>query len=107
MKLGVVSADGSKFAANASKHRSVRYGRAGELIEQLRLEIAALMERAGTAVKEARADWLREMATKLDSEEGRALYRQRQQTVEPVLSARSLIDGAVFGLFDGRCGALG
>ena len=31
--------------------------------------------RAGPAVKEAKADWLREMATKLDSEEGRALYR--------------------------------
>ena len=49
VKVGVVSVDGSKFAANASKHRSVRYGRAGELIEQLRLEIAALMERAEAA----------------------------------------------------------
>ena len=49
MKLGVVSVDGSKFAANASKHRSVRYDRAGELIEELRLEIAALMERAEAA----------------------------------------------------------
>ena len=37
MKVGV---DGSKFEANASKHRSVRYDRAEELIEQLRLEIA-------------------------------------------------------------------
>ena len=49
VKLGVVSVDGSKFAANASKHRSVRYDRAGELIEELRLEIAALMERAEAA----------------------------------------------------------
>ena len=46
VKVGVVSVDGSKFDANASKHRSIRYDRAGELIEQLRLEIAALMERA-------------------------------------------------------------
>ena len=45
VKLGVVSVDGSKFDAAASKHRSVRYDRAGELIEQLRLEIAELMER--------------------------------------------------------------
>ena len=37
-------------------------------------------------MKEARTDWLRDMATKLDSEEGRALYRLRQQTVEPVLA---------------------
>ena len=49
VKLGVVSVDGSKFAANASKHRSVRYDRAGELIEELRLEIAALTERAEAA----------------------------------------------------------
>ena len=49
VKVGVVSVDGSKFEANASKHRSVRYDRAGELIEQLRLEIAALMERAEAA----------------------------------------------------------
>ena len=34
VKAGVVSVDGSKFAADASKHRSVRYDRAGELIEQ-------------------------------------------------------------------------
>ena len=40
--------------------------------------------KAGTAVKDAKADWLREMANKLESEEGRALYRLRQQTVEPV-----------------------
>ena len=49
MKVGVVSVDGSKFAANASKHRSVRYDRAGELIDELRLEIAALIERAEAA----------------------------------------------------------
>ena len=46
VKVGVVSVDGSKFEANASKHRSVRYDRAGELIDRLRLEIAALMDRA-------------------------------------------------------------
>ena len=49
VKVGVVSVDGSQFAANASKHCSVRYGPAGELIGQLRLEIAALMERAEAA----------------------------------------------------------
>ena len=46
VKVGVVSVDGSKFDANASKHRSVRYDRAGELIDRLRLEIADLMDRA-------------------------------------------------------------
>ena len=49
VKLGVVSVDGSKFDASASKHRSVTYARAGALIEQLKLEIAELMERAESA----------------------------------------------------------
>jgi transposase len=49
VKVGVVSVDGSKFEANASKHRSVTYERAGELIDQLKLEIAELMEHAEAA----------------------------------------------------------
>ena len=48
---------------------------------------------AGTAVKEAKADWLREMASKLDSEEGRALYRLRRQTVEPVFGVIKAVLG--------------
>ena len=36
LRVGLVSVDGSKFKANASKHRSVRYERAGALIAQLR-----------------------------------------------------------------------
>ncbi|MGH6917640.1 MAG: transposase [Geminicoccaceae bacterium] len=49
LKLGVVSVDGSKFDANASKHRAVTYQRAGELVAQLRLEIADLLGRAEAA----------------------------------------------------------
>lgn len=49
LKLGLVSVDGSKIKANASKHRSVRYDRAGELVAQLELEIADLMTRAEAA----------------------------------------------------------
>src|ERR671918_1599253 len=49
LKLGVVSVDGSKFEASASKHRSVTYARAGELVDQLRLEIAELLARAEAA----------------------------------------------------------
>ena len=48
---------------------------------------------AGTAVKEAKAAWLREMAHKLDSEEGRALYRLRRQTVEPVFGVIKAVLG--------------
>jgi len=49
LKLGLVSVDGSKFDANASKHRAVTYQRAGELIDQLKLEIADLLGRAEAA----------------------------------------------------------
>ncbi|MGH2804436.1 MAG: transposase [Thermoleophilaceae bacterium] len=49
LKLGVVSVDGSKFDANASKHRAVTYQRAGELVAQLRLEVADLLGRAEAA----------------------------------------------------------
>ena len=49
LRVGLVSVDGSKFKANASKHRSVTYERAGALIAQLEGEIAALLGRAEAA----------------------------------------------------------
>ena len=49
LRVGLVSVDGSKFKANASKHRSVTYERAGGLIGQLEGEIAALLRRAEAA----------------------------------------------------------
>ena len=55
-KVGLVSVDGSKFEASASKHRSVTYERAGELIDQLKLDIADLMERAAAADGEGEDD---------------------------------------------------
>ena len=48
LQLGTVSVDGTKLDAAASKH-SVTYARAGELSEQLRLEIEALLEKAEQA----------------------------------------------------------
>ena len=49
LRVGLVSVDGSKFKANASKHRSVTYERAGALIAQLEGEITALLGRAEAA----------------------------------------------------------
>ena len=49
LRVGLVSVDGSKFEANASKHRSVTYERATALIAQLEGEIAALLGRAAAA----------------------------------------------------------
>ena len=46
LKVGTVSVDGTTLKANASKRRSIRYDRAGELVEQLELEVAELLEQA-------------------------------------------------------------
>ncbi len=56
LKVGVVSVDGTKLDANASKHRSVRYDRAGELVAQLKLEIEELMARAEASDVSGEAD---------------------------------------------------
>lgn len=56
LKVGTVSVDGTKVRANASKHRSVRYDRAGELIEQLELEVRKLLEQAEQSDSAQEAD---------------------------------------------------
>jgi transposase len=48
-KVGGISVDGSKFGANASKHRAVSYKRAGEIIEELKGEVKQLMRLAEEA----------------------------------------------------------
>lgn len=146
LKVGTVSVDGTKIRANASKHKSLRCDRAGELVEQLDLEVKELLEQAEAAdrseeeqgqrlpeqiaqrealkakLEQARerlekrakaraaaeeaeyckkveqrgkrkgnrkgpkpkAEWLKAMKAKLETEAGRALYARRKQTVEPV-----------------------
>jgi transposase len=42
-RVGGVSTDGSKFRANASKHKAVSHKRAGEIIEELKGEVTRLM----------------------------------------------------------------
>ncbi len=46
LRVGTISVDGTHIKANASKHKSVRYDRAGELERKLRKDIAELMKRA-------------------------------------------------------------
>ncbi len=46
LKVGTVSVDGTTLKANANKNRGIRYDRAGELIEQLELEVRELLEQA-------------------------------------------------------------
>jgi len=54
LKVGTISVDGTKVDANASKHRNVRYDRAGDLIEQLEADIAALLDKAEEADRSER-----------------------------------------------------
>ena len=56
LKLGMVSIDGTKIDANASKIRSVRYDRAKALRAQLDADIAALLARAEAADAEDAPD---------------------------------------------------
>jgi len=46
LKVGTVSVDGTHLRANASKNQNVTYDRAGELIEELKQEVSALLEQA-------------------------------------------------------------
>jgi transposase len=56
LKVGTVSVDGTHIKANASKHKGVRYDRAGELEKLLRKDIEELLARAEKSDTEASAD---------------------------------------------------
>jgi hypothetical protein len=56
LKVGTVSVDGTHIKANASKHKGVRYDRAGELEKLLRKDIEELMARAEKSDTEASGD---------------------------------------------------
>ena len=46
VRLGHLSLDGSKYQANASKHKAMSYGRIGEVEPQLEAEVKELLRRA-------------------------------------------------------------
>jgi hypothetical protein len=48
-KVGNISVDGTKVHANASKHSTVSYKRAGEMIEETEKEVAELITKADDA----------------------------------------------------------
>ena len=103
LRVGLVSVDGTKLDANASKVRSVRYDRAKELSVQLRIEVDGLLKQAEKSDRDnavdpqalpqeiARRDALR---TKLDKAckhmESRAKARaeKERESYEKKLQAR-------------------
>ena len=82
-QLGSVSVDGSKLAANASKHAAVSYERAGAMIAQLELEVQELI----THAKQAEAQ-----ETKTPGLDIPAELRRREQRVAALQRARQVIE---------------
>src|SRR5260221_3619123 len=81
-KVGAVSVDGTKIQANASKHAAVSYQRAGEMIEQLDLEVKELMERAKAAEAQETKEPL-DIPAELGRREKRvAALQQARQVIE-------------------------
>ena len=60
VKLGHVSLDGSKYQANASKHKAMSYGRIAEVEPRLTAEIKALLEQAEEIDRTEDAEYGRE-----------------------------------------------
>lgn len=94
VKLGQVSVDGTKIAANASKHKAMSYKRLKELEKILEMEVDALLQRAAKADQEEDARWgegMREedLPAELRLREGR-LERLREAKAALEAEARSV-----------------
>lgn len=85
LKVGTVSVDGTKLKANASKDKSVRYDRAGQLEAQLTEEIGTLLAKAESADASGETD-----GTRLPEEVGRlGKLRSKMQEARQELERRN------------------
>jgi len=82
LKVGVVSVDGTHIRANASKHKNVRYDRAGELERQLREDVEELLQQAENQDRQDEVD-----GQKLPEEIAR-----RERLREKMLEARRRLE---------------
>jgi transposase len=82
LKVGVVSVDGTHIRANASKHKNVRYDRAGELERQLREDVEELLRQAENQDRQDEVD-----GQKLPEEIAR-----RERLREKMLQARRRLE---------------
>lgn len=82
-QVGTISVDGTKIAANASKHAAVSYQRAGEMVAPLELEGQELLTRAEQADAREATETL-DLPAELQRREQRqtALQRARQVIAE-------------------------
>ena len=81
-QVGTVSVDGTKIQANASKHAAVSHARAGELIEQLELEVKELIERAQQADAQGNPEPLDLPAELARREKRKAALQQAREVIE-------------------------
>jgi len=81
-RLGSISIDGTKMLANASKHAAVSYGRAGEMIEQLQLEVKQLLEKAEQADAQEQASGLDVPAELARREKRLSALREARRVIE-------------------------
>lgn len=81
-QVGTVSVDGTKVLANASKHAAVSYRRAGQMIEELELEVEQLLQKAEAADATPLRDGLSVPAE----------MARRQQRQEALRAARAVIE---------------
>jgi transposase len=92
LKVGTVSVDGTHIKANASKHKGVRYDRAGDLEQKLRQDIEELLAQAERTDREGAADEQmlpREIA-------------RREALLERMRWARAELEKRAWGGTDGR-----
>ena len=80
LKVGTVAVDGTHIKANASKHKSVRYDRAGELERQLQEDVEELLGKAEASDGEGGGDdWsLPEEIARRERLQERMVEAQRQ-----------------------------
>jgi len=81
-RVGTISIDGTKMLANASKHAAVSYGRAGEMIEQLQLEVKQLLEKAEQADTQDQASGLNVPAELVRREKRLSALREARRVIE-------------------------
>jgi len=82
LKVGTVSVDGTHIQANASKTRTIRYDRAGEVEEQLHAEVTDLLKKA-------------EESDQQDSDDGQRLpeqIAQREKLRDKMRQARAELE---------------
>lgn len=83
-----VSVDGTKVAANASKHAAVSYQRAGEMIAQLELEVAQLLAKAEGADATPLEEGLKIPEEIVRRQERKAALAQARAQIEARAQAR-------------------